>query len=178
MTSIRVADGDRVFSFDFDDLLKFHGTKSICGLTVSLKIMEAAWTTCWKHKPPARDEISVHSGFPGPGTRDGFEIVTRAISHGAYHILNDPPSGPLVAEAAKGAYFFRVSAAGASVELGLKPEVVPDDFVARRRLLQSGEASENDAKTFRQMQFEFSDHLRALKPFEAVNVLTVSGLDP
>ena len=176
MTVIRVTDGDEVYSFVFDDLLKFHGTKSICWLTISFKIMEGAWAACWMEDLPLRDEISVQSGFPGSGTRDGFELVTQASSRGVYDVLSAPPLGPLVAEAAIGSYFFRISTTGKSVDLGLKPEVVPDGFVSQRRHLQSGDASEVEISAFRRLQYTFSDQLRALQPAEAVNVLSISGL--
>ncbi len=175
MAIIRVADQDEIYAFDFEDLLKFHGTRAICGLTVALKIMEAAWTKCWPDTPPDRSKILVQSGFPGPGTRDGFELVTRAQSRQKYIVLDDPPKGGLIAEAAKGSYYFRISDAETTVELGLRPEVVPDDFVSRRRHLQSGGATAEDAKLFRQMQFDFSEQLRSLDPLDAVNVLSVEG---
>ena len=44
---------------------------------------------------------SVASGFPGPGTRDGFEMVTRAVSRDAYRVIPDAKPGPLVSEAAR-----------------------------------------------------------------------------
>jgi hypothetical protein len=176
MTEIRVKDGDQAFSFAFEDLVKFHGTKSICGLTVSLKIMEAAWEAGWSGEPPERGNILVQSGFPGPGTRDGFELVTRATSRDAYEILGDPPTGPLIGQAAKGSYFFRVSDGKKSVEVALKQEVIPEGFVVKRRNLQSGLATDEDKAVFRKLQFAFSDRLRAFKPSEAVNVLSVMGL--
>ncbi len=177
MTNVCVLDNTDRLSFGFEDLRKFHGTRSICGLTVSLKIMEAAWEACWADAAPERSEISVQSGFPGPGTRDGFELVTRAASRGTYEVLTDPPTGPMIAEAAKGVYYFRVASADRSVELGLKPEVVPDGFITQRRRLVSGQGTEDDAKSFRQLQFDFSDQLRALAPSEAVNVLSVDGFN-
>ncbi len=175
MTEIRIKNGDQDYAFAFEDLQKFHGTKSICGLTVSLKIMEAAWEAAWANSPPERNEISVQSGFPGPGTRDGFEVVTRATSRDAYEILTDPPTGPLIGQAAKGSYFFRVSDGEKTVELALKPEVVPEGFVIKRRRLQSGAATEDEKKAFRKLQFTFSNRLRAMKASEAVNILSVTG---
>ena len=47
------------------------------------------------------------SGFPDPGTRDGFEMVTRAVSRDAFRIIPDAKANPLVYEAAKGGYFFQ-----------------------------------------------------------------------
>ena len=171
--TILVADGAETIAFGFDDLVRYHGTRSICGLTVAFKVMEAAWEALWSDAPPERDAIEVASGFPGPGTRDGFEMVTRAVTRGTYAVLPDARPGPLVAEAAKGAYLFRLSDGRRIVELGLKPEIVPHQFVPMRRRLARGEATEGEARSFRALQFTFSDTLRALAPSDAVNVIDV-----
>lgn len=173
MPSIRVAEGGDTLSFEFDDLVRYHGRRSICGLTVAYKVMEAAWEAVWIDVAPIRDSIVVQSGFPGPGARDGFEMVARAVTRGAYEVLADVRSGPLVAEAAKGAYFFRLSDDRHIVDLGLKPEVVPPDFVPRRRKLARGEASSAEAAEFRALQLAFSEKLRSLAPGDAVNVISL-----
>ena len=173
MSIIKIFDEPTDLIFSFDDLVKFHGTKSICGLTVSFKVMEAAWQEIWSASPPRREYLSVASGFPGPGTRDGFEMVTRAVSRDTYRVIPDAKPGPLVSEAAKGAYFFQLSDGNHIIELGLKPGMLPKDFIPRRRAMARGEASASDAATFRAIQFEFSNTLLALAPEEAVNVIDV-----
>lgn len=173
MPGLRVLEGADALSFEFRDLVQYHGTRSICGLTVAYKVMEAAWMVAWNEAPPTRDRILVASGFPGPGTQDGFEMVARAVTRGAYEILADARPGPLVAEAAKGAYFFRLSDDRHVVELGLKPEVVPPDFVPLRRKLARGEASGEEGAEFRELQFAFSETLRGLAPGDAVNVISL-----
>ena len=59
------------------------------------------------------------------------------------------------------------------IELGLKPEVVPAEFVPSRRQLARGNATKTEVAAFRALQFEFSENLRGLDAFEAVNVLGV-----
>ncbi len=159
--------------FGFDDLVKFHGTNSICGLTVSFKVMEAAWKEIWSVSPPRREDLSVVSGFPGPGTRDGFEMVTRAVSRDTYRVIPDAKPGPLVSEAAKGAYFFQLCDDKQIIELGLKPGMLPEDFIPRRRAMARGEASSSDVKEFRKIQFSFSEKLLSLTPEDAINVIDV-----
>lgn len=172
MTALLVSESDGTLSFEFDDLVRYHGRQSICGLTVAYKVMGAAWGRVWNDAPPVRSSLVVASAFPGPGTRDGFEMVTRAVTRGAYEVLTDVEPGPLVAEAGKGAYFFRLSDDRHIIELGLKPEVVPAEFVPRRRKLARGEASEAEAAEFRALQFEFSEKLRALAHDEVVNIIS------
>ena len=127
LTIIEISSDPTNLTFEFEDLVRFHGTQSICGLTVSFKVMEAAWQKIWSDTPPKRNEITVASGFPGPGTRDGFEMVTRAVSRDAYSVIPDAKPGPLVCEAAKGAYFFQISDERQIIELGLKPGMLPSD---------------------------------------------------
>ena len=170
---IRIYDEPSDLTFVFDDLVRFHGTKSICGLTVSFKVMEAAWQELWTGAPPRREELSVASGFPGPGTRDGFEMVTRAVSRDAFRIIPDAKPTPLVSEAAKGAYFFQLSDNRQIIELGLKPGMLPDDFIRRRGAMARGEASFSDVTDFRKIQFGFSERLLSLAPQDAVNVIDV-----
>lgn len=170
---IKVTDGETVLEFRFDDLLRFHGTRSICGLTVAYKVMEAAWEAIWQGDPPTRESLDVASAFPGPGTRDGFEMVTRAVTRGTYEVLTDVAPSDLVAEAAKGAYFFRLSDGQQIIELGLKPGMLPEEFIPKRRKMARGEATEDEAADFRSLQFAFSDRLRGLAPKEAVNVIDI-----
>lgn len=162
MTIIEISSDPTNLTFEFEDLVRFHGTQSICGLTVSFKVMEAAWQKIWSDTPPKRNEITVASGFPGPGTRDGFEMVTRAVSRDAYSVIPDAKPGPLVCEAAKGAYFFQISDERQIIELGLKPGMLPSDFIPRRRAIALSKASPSEAMEFRNIQFNFSKKLLAL----------------
>lgn len=174
MPAIKVAESDGTLSFEFDDLVRFHGRRSVCGLTVGYKIMQAAWEAVWQDVPPQRDLIKVESAFPGPGTQDAFEMVTRAVSRRDYTVLQNIAPGPQIAEAAKGTYFFRLSDDRYVVELGLEPSVVPSAFVPLRRKMARGLASNDEATEFRALQFSFSDRLRAIPAKEAVNIMSIA----
>ena len=56
---IRIYDEPSDLTFVFDDLVRFHGTKSICGLTVSFKVMEAAWQELWTGAPPRSEGLLI-----------------------------------------------------------------------------------------------------------------------
>lgn len=173
MDTLKVLDQSDVIELTFDDLKKFHGTKSICGLTVSFKVMQAAWDALASGAPIRRSQLSVATAFPGPGARDGFEMVMRAVTREAYRIEEGVAPSETVAEAAKGAYFFRITGNGRVAALGLRPEVVPSDFVPLRRRQLLGQFSENDQAEFRRLQFTFSDALLSMSHDDAVNLLRV-----
>ena len=71
-----------------------------------------------------------------------------------------------MSEAAKGAYFFQLCDDKQIIELGLKPGMLPEDFIPRRRAMARGEASSSDVKEFRKIQFSFSEKLLSLTPEE------------
>lgn len=176
MDKLKVKDHGDILELRFDDLKKFHGTKSICGLTVSFKVMQAAWEALASGAPIARDELSVATAFPGPGARDGFEMVMRAVTREKYWIEKDVSPSDKIAEAAKGAYFFRITGNGRIAELGLKPEAVPPDFVPLRRRQLQGGLSDDEQAAFRRLQFAFSEALLALPLSDAVNLLNIDDM--
>ncbi len=168
---LRVLDDADLIEFEFPDLQKFHGSRSICGLTVAYTIMRAAFDELADGQPLDRKSLHVTSAFPGPGARDGFELVTRAASQDRYAIDTSVEPTDKIAEAAKGAYYFKVVSSSASVELGLRPEIVPAEFVPLRRKQLSGTASTDELSKFRTLQFQFSDRLLSAATSEAVNLL-------
>jgi hypothetical protein len=172
LTAITINDVDGPIEITFDDLKKFHGTRSICGLTVGYTVLRAAWEKLSDGEPLDRDNIAVETAFPGPGARDAVEMITRAVSREAFKVVSDKQPDEHIAEAAKGAYWYRITANGKSVELGLKQQVLPDDFIRLRRLLLAGEANEQDKQTFRGLQKELSSRLLSMDPLSAVNVLS------
>jgi len=172
MTSIRIKDIDGVLEFGLDDLVKFHGTRSICGLTVGYKVLERAFDVLGAREAPLqREAISVATAFPGPGARDAFECVTRAVSRQQFEVLKDVSASDQIAEAAFGAYYFRVNHDGATVEIGVKPGVIRDEFLKLRRAEKNGEATDKELKRFRTLQWELSNRIRDADPEQVVNIL-------
>ena len=174
---LRVMDNGDLIEFDFEDLRKYHGSKSICGLTVSYTIMRAAFDALAPNQPVDRANLHITSAFPGPGARDGFELVTRTTSRETYAIDTSVEPSDTIAEAAKGAYYFKVANAVRSVELSLKPSIVPEKFVPLRRKQLSGVASDEELAEFRQLQFAFSETLLTHPATAAVNILGTQDID-
>ncbi|MGI9354124.1 MAG: hypothetical protein ACR2PF_03010 [Rhizobiaceae bacterium] len=134
--------------------------------------MRAAFNELAGDQPLDRKDLHVTSAFPGPGARDGFELVTRAASQDRYAINTGVEPTDKIAVAAKGAYYFKVSGSGVSVEVGLRPEIVPAEFVPLRRKQLAGAASADELNQFRTLQFQFSDRLLSASTDETVNLLS------
>lgn len=81
---IVVAERGQTLEFSYDDLTRYHGVHSPAGVAIAFKAMQRALPLLSPDGPPDRRSILVHTAFRGPGARDGFEAVTRAVSDGRY----------------------------------------------------------------------------------------------
>ena len=139
-------------------------------------MLGAAWASLSDGEPLDRNDITVETAFGGPGARDAVEMVTRAVSREAFALVSDKQPDENIAEAAKGAYWYKITARGRAVELGLKQDILPKDFIRLRRKSLAGEASAEEMETFRDLQIELSNRLLSMDPLSAFNVLSVTDL--
>lgn len=81
-----VEEHGRTIAFTFDDMIRYHGPHSPAGVAVAFKAMLRAFPLLSAEKPVPRRSILVRTAFRGPGARDGFEAVTRAVSDDRYTV--------------------------------------------------------------------------------------------
>src|SRR5215207_854272 len=78
--AIEVADRGERLTFTFADLMRYHGPASPGGVAIAFKLLELVLPLLDPDGPCERREIAIATAFGGPGARDGFELVTRAVS--------------------------------------------------------------------------------------------------
>jgi hypothetical protein len=127
--TIAVAELGRTISFSFDDIMRYHGPGSPAGVAVAFKAMQRAFDLLSPDAPPERRSIIVRTAFRGPGARDGFEAVTRAVTDGRYTVdrtLLRADRGRLLED-----FVFEIviGVGEASVTLLLRDGFVTDEFV-------------------------------------------------
>jgi hypothetical protein len=84
--ALTVEERGRTFTFTFDDMMRYHGVHSPAGVAMAFKVMQRAFAALSPDGPPPRREVVVRTAFRGPGARDGFEAVTRAVTDGRYTV--------------------------------------------------------------------------------------------
>jgi hypothetical protein len=84
--ALTVKERGRTITFTFDDMMRYHGVDSPAGVATAFKVMQRAFATLSPDQPPERRSVSVRTAFRGPGARDGFEAVTRAVSEDRYTV--------------------------------------------------------------------------------------------
>ncbi len=129
---IMVVDDGREVSFSFADMLNYHGGGSPGGVAHAFKVLERSLPLLGQNSQLERRSIVIETAFGGPGARDAFELVTRAVSDERY-ILNVALMRPEYGRARE-RFVFRLRSGDRSVKLCLRQGFVTEGFIdlARR----------------------------------------------
>jgi hypothetical protein len=137
---LTVEERGRTITFTFDDMLRYHGGHSPAGVAMAFKVMQRSFAMLSPDGPPERRSIIVRTAFRGPGARDGFEAVTRAVSDGRYIVdrtLVRTDRGRRVED-----FVFVVEIGRHNVTLFLRDGFVTDEFVDLARTENRSDAQE------------------------------------
>ncbi len=139
---IVVTDRGTSIEFSFEEMMKYHGPSSPGGVAHAFKVMERAWPLLDSGAPPERREITVHTAFGGPGARDAFECVTRAVTEDRYVLdsaLERPERGRTLER-----FVFRLAYRDRTVTLAVREGYVTDEFIELAR--KEGRTAEETAR--------------------------------
>ena len=134
---IEVFEHGRPIAYSGEDLLKFHGHHSPAGVAHAYKVLERGVPAL---APVERRELVIETAFGGPGARDAFEMVARAVSGDRYRVdaaLARPELGR-----ARERFVFRLSHRGRAVTLVLREGFVTEAFIDLARLDRRTETEE------------------------------------
>jgi len=126
---LAVLDRGARLEFGFDDLMRYHGPGSPGGVAHAYKVLERALPLLGD--PPERLEVTVATAFGGPGARDGFELVLRAVTEGRYRVdaaLARPDRGWT-----RERFVFRLACGARTVVLGVREGFVTEEFLTLAR---------------------------------------------
>ena len=73
--SIRIYDGDNLFTISLEDIRKYHGSVDPCG-AYAIKAVQLAVSKLWG-ETPTRKDFRIYTSHPCPTSRDAFEFITR-----------------------------------------------------------------------------------------------------
>src|ERR1700758_3072518 len=108
--TLLVEERGRLLEFSYTDMLCYAGPYSPAGVANAFKVMQRAFAALSPNQPPQRRSVVIRTAFQGPGARDGFEAVTRAVTDGRYTVdpaLARPGRGRLLQS-----FVFQISIAG------------------------------------------------------------------
>ena len=129
--TLTVVDHGVRLAFSFADLMRYHGPGSPGGVAHAYKVLERALPLLEPGGSPERREIEVATAFGGPGARDAFELVLRAVTEGRYTVddaLARPERGWT-----RERFVFRLAYRGREVALGVREGFVSEEFLPLAR---------------------------------------------
>ena len=137
---LTVEERGRTITFTCDDMMRYHGPHSPAGVAIAFKVMQRAFAALSPDEAPERRTVKVRTAFRGPGARDGFEAVTRAVSDGRYDVdrtLVRADRGRLLED-----FVFVVDVGGRAVTLLLREGFVTEQFIDLARTENRTEVQE------------------------------------
>ncbi len=153
--AIEVGDGDRRLRCSFEDMMRYHGGGSPGGVAHAFKVMQRGFPLLDSGEVPQRHEIAVATAFAGPGARDAFEFVTRAVTDGRYVVQAE------LAREERGLalerFVFVLRYRGQVVTLALREGFVSDEFIHLAR----GERTPEQEARLTQLKQEMADRVMA-----------------
>jgi hypothetical protein len=126
-----VCEQGRRLRFSFEDLMLYHGGGSPGGVAHAYKVLERALALLEPDGLCERREIEVATAFEGPGARDAFEMVTRAVTGERFRIdprLRRPERGRALER-----FVFRLGYRGRTVTLAVREGFVTEEFIGLAR---------------------------------------------
>lgn len=155
MTSpLTVTDSGTALEFTFADALRYHGPQAPGGVAHAYKVLERAFSILGGTEPIERRELVVTTSHGGPGVRDTFELVTRAVTEGRYTVdsaLARPERGNTLA-----IYVFQIDYRGESVTLIIREGFVVDEFI---ELVGKADRTEEDNARLVVLKHEMTDRV-------------------
>jgi hypothetical protein len=138
--SIAVQERGCLIRFSFTAMMIYHGPGSPGGVAHAFKVMERAFPLLDPEQPPERRELRIATAFGGPGARDGFELVTRAVTEGRYRLdpsLERPERGRT-----RERFVFRLAYRERAVTLSVREGYVSDELIELARMPERSASQE------------------------------------
>jgi len=117
--------GERI-AFSLDDLMRYHGPGSPGGVALGFKALERGLPLLGGGEPCERREVTVATAFGGPGARDAFELVLRAVTGDRFDL--DPALRRPELGAQRERFVFRLGYRGRTATLVLRDAIVTGEF--------------------------------------------------
>ena len=151
-----ILDNGRELSFSYEEMLDYHGGGSPGGVAHAFKVLERSLPLLGGHQPVERRAVIIETAFGGPGARDAFELVTRAVSEERL-ILDSALARPDHGRARE-QFVFRLRSDERSVTVMLRPGFVTEEFIG---LATQESRTASDERRLTAMKGEMAERVMA-----------------
>lgn len=163
-------DRGELIAFSFEDIMRYHGHGSPGGVAHAFKVLERALPLLGPDGPCERREIVVETAFGGPGARDAFEMVARAVTGDRYRV--DASLARHERGRALERFVFRLAYRDRRVTLVLREGFVTDEFIA---LARTEGRTDDQERRLDALKREMADRVMARPAGEVYDATTARG---
>ncbi len=174
MSVIKIMDRNEELALHFKELRNYHGNLALMAIGAGFRVLQAGLQALYKEQMPDRSKISIVSGHAGPGFRDAFEYITRAVTRGAYTINTSYPAAQYDPHREQSYAFLISDEAGGAVEVILKPDFLPAVFYDYLKKGREGTMTKQDTERFELLKAELCELALSLPEEELLEVRAVS----
>lgn len=163
--TLELLEQGQLHTYSFADLMRYHGPCFPGGVAHAFKVLQRALPLLAPGDRPERREIVVQTAFTGPGARDAFELVTRAVTGDRYTVdaaLERPERGRTLER-----YVFRLGYRERTVTLLLRQGLVREEFIDLSR--KQGRTAQEDGR-LTVLKQEMADRLLAAPAMDVYDV--------
>jgi hypothetical protein len=174
LSVIYIRDGQDLLEIGFNDIEKYHGQQAIMAVAVGFRVLQATFKELFDNEPAQREVISILSGHGGPGFRDAFEFVTRAVTRGTYRVDVEYPQAQYDPYRSQSYAFLISTTDGKSVEIALKNNFLPSrfyDFLTKGR---DETLTDEDIVEFDKLKRELAERALAMSQEELLSIQRLS----
>lgn len=164
---VTVVDAGTPLTIGYEDCVRYHGRTSIGGVALGLRLIQRAVADLSPGGHPDRAAIAVRTAFPGDGVRDAVEMITRAVSRGAYVV--DCDAGPATApEAARGRLWFEVEIDGRRRAYVVRDGAMSAEFIGLARKSHAEGLSAAEKARWAVLKEDLAATIMGLRPDEVL----------
>lgn len=174
MSVIYIKDRNQVLELGFHDVTKYHGSLALMAVAVGFRSLQAAFAELFGDDAPDRKELSILSGHAGPGFRDVFEYVTRAVTRGAYQVDVNYPVSQFDPYRAQSYAFVVTTVDGRAVEVSMRDDFLPAAFYDYLKKGREQAMTEQDVQDFEKLKLALSERAMELPQSELLSVKRIS----
>ncbi len=148
--------GDRL-QLSFAQAEKFHQGNSGWGLAVAYRAMQLAAQQLSENSLWDRANLSVLSGHPGPGVRDGIDYVTACVRRNRYQLTDACAKHKTCHPDMQ--FEWQISDGKTVLQIRLRDDFVPDEFYTLIERLGSHQEREQDSADFERVKTQLIEDL-------------------
>lgn len=170
MSVIQIYDRKEILEIHFSEVRKYHGNIALMAIAVGFRTLQAAFAELYGDEIPDRSDLSILSGHGGPGFRDAFEFVTRAVTRQAYVVDTSYPNGQYDPYRPQSYSYVITDKKGPAVEVTLKENFLPPIFYEYLKKGREGTMTEDENEANRQLKEDLCERALALPQEELLYV--------